>query len=169
MRPHTRHVRARFQPGRSLLEVIAAPPPNLQLNRREINRQAIRSWLPFGFVFLVTAALSVRLFQLADRYAVNVFFFDQWDFNVGTLFEEHSLWEIFLWQHLHRQGVAGVLSKWIEPLFGWNSRSEAFLGWGIMVLSACCFLLLKRKMYGQLSFSDAVIPVIFLNPAQYEI
>ena len=66
--------------------------------------------LPVVFVSAVFLGLALRLFQLIDRYAVNIFFSDQWDFNRATLFESHSLWEMFRWQHGSRQGLGALVS-----------------------------------------------------------
>jgi hypothetical protein len=113
--------------------------------------------------------LAVRLFRQVSRYAVNIFYSDQWDFNDATLFQKHSLWEMFRWQHgPHRQGVGALLSKLVEPHFQWNSRVEAFLATGIVVIAALCALYLKTRLWGPLSFSDIAIPLIFFTPAQYE-
>ena len=67
-------------------------------------------------VALVFAALAFRLFRLTAQYAVNIFFWDQWDFNDATLFEHHSPWQIFRFQHgSHRQGLGGLLAALVEP------------------------------------------------------
>lgn len=56
----------------------------------------------------VAAALAVRLFALVDRHAVNILFWDQWDF-FGPLFRDHNLWDIFSWQSgPHRMGIGLV-------------------------------------------------------------
>src|SRR5215813_12566027 len=120
-------------------------------------------------VLAAFAALSARLFTLISRYAVNVFFMDQWDFNEATLFEKHSLWEMFRWQHgPHRQGLGAVLTYWIEPHFRWSSRADAFLAGAIVVLAAAVALYLKYRFFGELRVSDVCIPLIFLTPLQYE-
>jgi len=120
-------------------------------------------------VAIVFAALAIRLFRLTARYAVNVFFWDQWDFNDATLFEHHSLWEIFRWQHgPHRQGLGGILAALVEPWFRWNSRSEAFVAAGIVVLTGLCLLYLKYRLFGSLAWTDAAIAMIVFSPAQWE-
>src|ERR1051326_4374068 len=94
-------------------------------------------WWKFAALVAVFAAPAIRLFTLISRYAVNVFFMDQWDFNEATLFQKHSLWEMFSWQHgPHRQGLGAILAYLLEPLFQWNTRSESFLVGGIIVLAA---------------------------------
>ena len=123
----------------------------------------------FIAVFAVFAALSARLLGLISQYAVNVFFMDQWEFNEATLFEEHSLWEMFRWQHgPHRQGLGAILSFLIDPLFQWNSRTESFLVGAIVILTAGCAVWLKRRIFGDFTVFDVCIPLILLTPLQYE-
>src|ERR1039458_5572426 len=89
-----------------------------------------------ALVAIVFAALAFRLFRLTAQYSVNIFFWDQWDFNDATLFEHHSFWQIFRFQHgPHRQGLGGILAALVEPWFRWNSRTEAFLATAIVVVA----------------------------------
>jgi len=125
--------------------------------------------LPLLCVLTVTVLVAGRMFMLVNRYAVNIFFWDQWDFSTATLFEKHSLWQMFTWQHgPHRQGLGALISFILEPLFRWSSRGEAFLACAIFVLAALLALDLKRRLYGPLTYSDAAIPLIFLVPTEYE-
>jgi hypothetical protein len=118
---------------------------------------------------IVFAALAFRLFRLTAKYAVNVFFWDQWDIDDATLFEHHSLWEIFRFQHgPHRQGLGGVLSALVEPWFRWNSRTEAFLVTAIVVVAGLCMLYLKYRLFGPLAWTDVAIPLIVFTPSQWE-
>ena len=127
------------------------------------------SLLQFLLVVAAFAALSARLLALISQYAVNVFFMDQWEFNEATLFQQHSLWEMFRWQHgPHRQGLGAVLSYLIEPHFQWNSRTESFLVGFIVILAAAGALWLKQRLFGSLNFFDVCIPLILLTPLQYE-
>jgi hypothetical protein len=122
-----------------------------------------------ALVAVVFAALAFRLFRLTASHAVNIFFWDEWDFNDATLFEHHSLWEIFRFQHgPHRQGLGGVLAALVEPLFRWNSRGEAFLVTGIVVIAGLAMLYLKYRLFGSLQWTDAAIPMIAFSPAQWE-
>jgi hypothetical protein len=119
-----------------------------------------------GLAFVVFAA---RMFVLISRYAVNIFFSDQWDFNDATLFHHHSLWQIFTWQHgPHRQGVGGLFEKLVDSMFLWNSRTESFFVGGVIVTAALFALYLKRRLFGELSVTDVVIPAILFIPAQWE-
>lgn len=123
---------------------------------------------PF-FVLGVCLLLAVRLFLQVSRNAVNIFFSDQWAFEDATLFQKHTLWEIFRWRHgAHRLGVGGLLSHFLEPHFQWNSRDEAFLATAIVAIAALCAVYLKTRLWGPICLFDLVIPAIFLTPAQYE-
>jgi len=123
-------------------------------------------WIPVG---LAALALAVRLFLLVDRYAVNIFFSDQWEFNEATLFETHSWWQVFTWQHgPHRQGAGGVLAKLIEPHFQWDSRIESFVVAAVFVLAMLLALWLKWRLAGALDYYDVVIPSLFLTATQCE-
>jgi hypothetical protein len=109
------------------------------------------------------------MFLLISRYAVNIFFSDQWDFNDATLFQHHSLWQIFTWQFgPHRQGLGGLFEKLVEPLFLWNSRTDSFVVGGVIVTAAVSALYLKHRLYGRLTLTDVVIPAILFTPAQWE-
>ncbi len=128
--------------------------------------------IAYGAVAAVTLEFVVcatRLFRLISHYAVNIFFSDQWRFDDGTLFQQHSVWQMFAWQHgPHRQGLGALFAKLIEPYFRWNSRTESFVVGGIVVAAAMCALYLKQRLYGRLSVVDVLIPAIFFTPAQYE-
>ena len=120
-------------------------------------------------VAIVFAALAFRLFRLAAQYAVNIFFWDEWDFNDASLFGHHSVWGIFRFQHgPHRQGLGGLLAALVEPWFRWNSRTEAFLVTGIVVVAGLCVLLLKYRLFGALTWTDVTIPMLVFTPAQWE-
>ena len=125
-------------------------------------------YLPF-FLVCTYLLLGARFFGLIRQYAVNVLFWDQWDFDDATVFQHHSLWEMFRWEHApHRQGLGALLQKLIEPWIHWNGRYEAF-GIGAIIFSAAVLaLLLKVCLYGKISYSDVIIPLLFLTPLQYE-
>ncbi len=118
------------------------------------------------FAFLV---LSARFMGFVYDYAVNIFIGDQWDFNEPTVFRPGSAWTIFRWQNgPHSQGLGGVLSSWIDPLFRWNSRDEAFVAAAIIIIACLLAFYLKIRMVGGLTFADILIPLFFFTPAQYE-
>src|SRR5437870_4836586 len=76
-----------------------------------------------ALVFLLSA---LRLFHLIDQYAVNILFWDQWDF-YDPLFRNASLWDMFNYRHgPHRQGLGYFLIKWVAGISRWDSRADIF-------------------------------------------
>lgn len=123
----------------------------------------------YGIVLLVFMVMAARLFRLTYRYAVNIFFWDQWGFSNATLFQKHSLWQMFRWQYgPHRLGLGPLVSTLIEPHFRWNSRSESFIACTIIVLAAACALCLKKRLFGEIRVWDVAIPILYLSASQYE-
>jgi hypothetical protein len=136
---------------------------------REKSRDGVTRYLPHALVIGTYLLLSAELFSLISRYAVNMLYWDQWDFDDATLFQHHSIWEMFSWQHgPHRLGVGALVQKLIEPWIHWNARYEAFGIGVIIVASAVLALLLKVRLYGTIRYSDVIIPLLFLTPRQYE-
>ena len=130
---------------------------------------AFDTWGTGIVVFLAFLFFAARMFRLIIRYAVNIFFSDQWEFNDATLYQKHSIWEMFAWQHgPHRQGLGALFVKLIGPLIHWDSRVESFVVGAVVVIAALCALWLKHRLYGQLSIFDVVIPAMFFTPAQWE-
>src|SRR5579864_2433751 len=123
------------------------------------------SALVVGLFFLVLAG---RLIRLTYRYSVNIFFWDQWIFNNATLFQHHSVWEMFRWQFGPRLGLGLLISKLYNPHFHWNSRAESYLACAIVIVAAVCALWLKRRLFGEISVTDIAIPILYLSASQYE-
>jgi hypothetical protein len=125
-------------------------------------------WQPIVVIGL-GVILATRLFLQVSHYAVNIFFSDQWDFLDATLFEKHTAWQMFRWQHgPPRLGLGTLLSKLLEPHFLWNSRGEAFVATAIVTAAAVCALFLKARVWGPLKVADIAIPILFFTPAQFE-
>lgn len=143
-----------------------------QVEDTDLPKSAHGSWgsrLTSGIVALAFLIFACRMFRLISRYAVNIFFSDQWNFNNATLFQKHSIWQMFTWQHgPHRQGLGALFEKLIEPSFRWNSRIESFVVGGVVVVAALCALYLKKRLYGHFSASDVLIPAMFFIPRQFE-
>lgn len=122
-------------------------------------------------IFLLCAAsffLLARLLLFTWKHAVNILFWDQWDFYT-PLFQRDSLWQIFRWQHgPHRQGIGFVLDSILAGFTHWNSRSEAFFIVGVMAVAMLLALYLKKQLFGGFQFTDVIIPFLFLTRAQYE-
>jgi len=124
---------------------------------------------PSIFVCIVFCVCGFRLFWITHLYAVNIFIGDQWDVNVPTLFSPRSLWGIFSWQHgPHRQGLGGLLSLAIDPLFGWNAKAQGFVAAFLIAVAAALALWLKYRITGKFQAADGIIPLAFFTPVQYE-
>lgn len=120
-------------------------------------------------VFGLLAILAGRLFRLAFRYAVNIFFWDQWVFHQADLFQKQSLWEMFRWQFgPHRLGLGPWLSLLVEPPFHWNSRVQSYAACGVVTIAALCAVWLKKRMFGKIEIWDIAIPIVYLSATQYE-
>ena len=50
----------------------------------------------------------------------------------------------------------------------WNTRCEAFAVGAIVVIASLCALWLKKRLYGSLSYWDAIIPMLFFMRVQWE-
>jgi len=120
-------------------------------------------------VAAVVIALGVRYFHFIWKYSVNVLYFDQWDF-LTPLFEERTgVVSLFLRQHgPHREGLGLVADKILYLATGWNARAESFMIGGVIFGAMLLALLLKRTLLGRLTYSDVVIPFIFLSLVQFE-
>ena len=133
------------------------------------HHNGLTRYLPHFLVLVTYLLSSARLFLLISRYSVNILAWDQWDIDEATLFQHHSLWEMFCWQNgPHRQGLGALFQKLIDPRIHWNSRYEAFAICGIIFVAAVLALLLKIRLYGAIGYSDVLIPLLFLTPLQYE-
>jgi hypothetical protein len=133
------------------------------------NQEAPRRYLPALLLLGAYLLLATRLFVLISRDAVNILFWDPWDLDDATLFQQHSVWQMFRWQHgWHRQGLGALMQKVVEPYIHWNGRSEAFLLGALFVVVSVLALLLKVRLYRGVCYSDLVVPLLFLSPLQYE-
>jgi hypothetical protein len=144
---------------------MSASPPSIA-----VAKPAKHSELgPFLLLCVCYIIVGIKFFRFISRYAVNLFITDQWDFHRATLFEDHSLWEIFRWQHgPHRQGLGGVISKLVDSYFQWSSRAQSFEAGAIILLAAIFALCLKRRLFGRIDYFDSAIPLLFLTRNQFE-
>ena len=122
--------------------------------------------LRFAFV-AVSAFMAARLFWLTDTYAVDILFLDHWYYFEG-LFRDHSLFDLFRWQHgPHRQGAGFLLTKVIAGATGWNLRAESFALCGLVCTAAAMAWWLKHRVAGPFNWGDIAVPLIFLSPLQF--
>jgi hypothetical protein len=116
-----------------------------------------------------TLAFASRLAFLVHQYGVNLFFSDQWEFNDSTVFQQHTLWQIFRWQHAwHRQGLGGLTSAFFGPLTRWSTVADSYLILFLLCIATFLAIRLKQQITGSLSLFDLAIPAILLSPSQFE-
>ena len=124
---------------------------------------------PLAILVATYAVLAFRLFLTIHTEAVNIFYWDQWDFNDPILFHPQPLWLAFLHQHgPHRQGLGAFVGLLVGRLSHWNTRAEAFSIGIIVVIASLCALWLKKRLFGSLAYSDVIIPMLFFTRVQWE-
>jgi hypothetical protein len=117
----------------------------------------------------VASVLIVRLYWIIVKYAVNLFFFDEWDIYT-PLFEGWPWWRIFLAQHgPHRQGLGVVIVTKVLTLARWDSRLQAFTIGTAIALAMILATYLKTRTFGPITVLDAIIPITFLGLGQWEV
>ena len=152
----------RTEPIRNAAAVPAAAPVPADARRTE------HGYLPVLLIGAVSLLLFDRLLSFTLSNAVNILFWDQWDFYT-PFFEHASLWRIFAWQHgPPRLGVGSVVTWVIAGLTHWNARSEALAMVGIVSIATPLAVWLKRRLFGSVGVIDVVIPLLFLSRAQHE-
>jgi hypothetical protein len=115
------------------------------------------------------SVLVLRFYWIIFKYAVNLFFFDEWDIYT-PLFEGLPWWRIFVAQHgPHRQGLGVVVVTKIFALTDWDSRLQAFTIGTAIVLAMILATYLKVRMFGPIVVSDVIIPITFLGLGQWEV
>ncbi|MGD0390653.1 MAG: hypothetical protein ABSC42_17045 [Tepidisphaeraceae bacterium] len=116
------------------------------------------------------AYLIVRLFQLINRYSVNLMFWDNFDYYF-LLAGRWNYWQRFTAQvGPHREGFGMILSSAIAPLTRWNTRAEAFAIGAILTLALLLALWMKWRAFHRIAWYDwVVLPAFFLSSKQWEI
>jgi hypothetical protein len=137
--------------------------------RREVPWPAGRNYLAIFLVWGSILALSFRLFWCINRYAVNLFVWDDWIF-CDVLSARLRWWQVFLLQDgPHREGVGVLLACFLLRLTSWNSRVNGFTIGIAIVLATVFAVYLKVRLFGTTALSDVIIPFTFLTLAQWEI
>ena len=131
--------------------------------------QRLNRLLPALTVITAVVVLGIRFFTFISDYAVNVLFYDQWDF-LSLFFKGNpGPGQLFLYQHgPHREGLGLIVDSFLYPATSWNTRAESFFIGACIFAAALVALLLKYRLFGRLSYGDIAIPLIFLTTAQYE-
>ena len=123
-----------------------------------------------GYLAVIAAfiMLAGRQHFFVDQNAVNILYWDQWDFYF-PLFHDAGLWDIFNYQHgPHRQGIGFVLTSFLAKLSGWNSRWDAF-GVSFVLMGGAGLALQLARRCGAAGLGMLVVPLLFFNIRQYEI
>jgi hypothetical protein len=124
-------------------------------------------WTPWivGSAFVL---LALRLAAFVNRYAVDILFWDQWDFLQG-LFDGADAWTLFRWQHgPQRQGIGNLIHAALYSATGWDTRADAAASALLMLLAAAAALWLVKRVCGALSPWDVAVPLIFLTTSSAE-
>jgi hypothetical protein len=122
-----------------------------------------------SILFAITAsALIFRFCRVVLKYAVNLFFYDEWN-TYGSLFDRQPLWGVFVAQHgPHRQGLGVVIVTKLLYFAHWDSRIQSFTIAFAIVLAMILATHLKIRAFGPIAAWDIAIPVIFLGLGQWE-
>lgn len=123
-----------------------------------------------SILFWVTASVLIfRFCWVAWKYAVNLFFYDEWG-TYSSLFDPQPWWRVFAAQHgPHRQGLGVVVVTKLLYLAHWDSRVQAFTIAAAIVLAMVLATFLKTRAFGPISAWDVVIPAMFLGLGQWEV
>jgi hypothetical protein len=125
-----------------------------------------RRWLAPAFVGLAFVGMAAQLYAKIDRYAVNIFFSDQW-FTADYLIRDYGVWRSFAAQYGPPSlGVGALLSEAVARATGWDSRAEAFAAATILILVAVAAVYLKWRLFKSLTVWDALIPLICMSLPQ---
>jgi hypothetical protein len=117
----------------------------------------------------VIFALGQRFFQFISTYSVNVFFDDQWDFLSLFFRGSPTLAQLFFLQHgPHREGVGLIADKFLYSWTRWSVRAETWMIGSCIFAAMLVAVLVKRKLFGRLSYTDSAIPLIFLTLVQHD-
>ena len=112
--------------------------------------------------------LALRLAAFVNRYAVDIIYWDQWDFLQG-LFDGADAWTLFRWQHgPQRQGIGNLIHAALYSATGWNTRADTAASAVMLLLAAAAALWLVKRVCGSLSPWDVAVPLIFLTTSSTE-
>ena len=132
---------------------------------RFVIRKFIKPQYAIGLVLII---LSIRMIAFTQQFAINMMFWDQWDF-YNPLFAEQGPIAAFRYQHgVHRQGVGGILIYITAHLSGWQGEWDSYLVAASFIIAAILAVILKLRFVGYLNWFDLIIPYLFLSLNQYE-
>lgn len=118
---------------------------------------------------VIFALLTIRLCFFVDTYAVNLLFWDQWDF-YAPLFDSSDAWGLFAHQHgPHRQGLGMLITAALAFASDWNTRWDSFAV--LCCVVAATLLATRLGVNGGFNWCVSLVAaaLLFLNLRQYEI
>lgn len=115
-------------------------------------------------LLLVTLLCSAYFGYQLQYYSVDLFSGDSWHI-VDVALNENGFWNGFSHQHgPHRMGMAYLL---YSAYFEWgisSASAHAYTQGLLWLISAVLALFVARKSRGYWTYSDAIIPIVFLYP-----
>jgi len=128
-----------------------------------------RRRFPVLAVGTACAVFAALFFAMIDRHAVNILFWDQFDFLTG-LREHVGPWKLFSWIHGPcRLGLGYLFVQGVYAVSGWDVRFEAFATGGLSLVTLGLVLWLRVRVLGALTWLDVSLPALVLSRSQFEI
>jgi hypothetical protein len=128
---------------------------------------ATRSRVALYATAVVYLVLAMRQLAFVNRYAVDVLYWDGWDF-YRPMFEGRGWWASFDHQHgPHRQGLGGLWIRAVAPLTRWDTRYDALAVSGSLILAVPLGVWLTWRC-GVRGWPMVAVPVVYLNARQYQ-
>ena len=122
----------------------------------------------YGLIGTISLILAIRMFNFISKFAVNIFYSDQWDFYT-PFFGDYNIWQVFTWQHgPHRQGIGLLITGIIASLTGWDSRYDSYAILVFIIFAFISAMYLKKKLFGYFEIYDIIIPLLFFTLFQHE-
>lgn len=124
---------------------------------------------PQTYVIALAVMLSIQIIAYTAHFAVNMMFWDQWDF-YRIFFDGGGIIDAFRLQHgPHRQGLGAIFIGLVASATQWDSRADAYLVAVALIVACILALVLKQRYTGRLTLLDGWIPILFLSLSHWEL
>ncbi len=124
--------------------------------------------IKFVFISLFSILVCVRFYHFVNKYALNVLFWDQWDF-YQPLFENKNFIDKFTYEHgPHRQGLGLFFVEMVNSLRAWNSRTLSLALVFTTFITVLLAFVLKYKFIRKFDWTDMLLSVPFCSFLTYE-
>jgi hypothetical protein len=147
---------ARVQLATSGIEPVPAAP------RRPIYAAAI-------FVWAVWAVVFVAILQYAAVYSINIPWADEWS-HANVIAGERPASMSWLWEQHNEHRVAVPKLLWLASLqlSGDNFHLLPLIDTSALGGLAFGLILAAMRLRGRIAYTDALLPLVILTPAQYD-